>query len=145
MQATSSGISSGTGYTFEAGMTRKSAKQPGRGRACKKRKASKQRILSKEAIARLVQGDNDPDAFVVASASARAIEKKIKKTHDPALINDWHALSTSDHFYYMCTKYYADAAVHAYFNPYESPYDAYINFMNVLDNLRSRVEAKATA
>jgi len=70
-----------------------------------------------------------------------AIEKPIKETHDAQLIQDWHALSTSDHFYYMCTKYYADAAVHAYFNPYESPYDAYINYMNVLDNLKGRLEA----
>lgn len=70
-----------------------------------------------------------------------AIEAEIKQTHDADLIQDWHALSTSDHFYYMCTKYYADAAVHAYFNPYESPYDAYINYMNVLDNLKGRLEA----
>ena len=70
-----------------------------------------------------------------------AIEKPIKATHDAQLIHDWQALSTSDHFYYMCTKYYADAAVHAYFNPYESPYDAYINYMNVLDNLKGRLEA----
>ena len=69
-----------------------------------------------------------------------AIEVPIKATHDASLIHDWQALSTSDHFYYMCTKYYADAAVHAYFNPYESPYDAYINFMNVLDNLKNRLE-----
>ncbi|MEM9109196.1 MAG: glycoside hydrolase family 57 protein [Planctomycetota bacterium] len=70
-----------------------------------------------------------------------AIEPAIKATHDPDLIHDWQALSTSDHFYYMCTKYYADADVHAYFNPYESPYDAYINFMNVLDNLKGRLDA----
>jgi alpha-amylase/alpha-mannosidase (GH57 family) len=43
-------------------------------------------------------------------------------------------LTTSDHFYYMCTKYWADGDVHKYFSPYESPYDSYINFMNVLDN-----------
>ena len=70
-----------------------------------------------------------------------AIEKPIKTTHNAQLIHDWQALSPSDHFYYMCTKYYADAAVHAYFNPYESPYDAYINYMNVLDNLKGRLEA----
>ena len=74
-----------------------------------------------------------------------AVEDSIKQTHDADLIKDWHALSTSDHFYYMCTKYYADAAVHAYFNPYESPYDAYINYMNVLDNLKGRLEAVASA
>ncbi|MGB1126063.1 MAG: glycoside hydrolase family 57 protein [Phycisphaeraceae bacterium] len=73
-----------------------------------------------------------------------AIENAIKATHDAQLIHDWQALSTSDHFYYMCTKYYSDADVHAYFNPYESPYDAYINFMNVLDNLKGRLEAVAS-
>lgn len=54
---------------------------------------------------------------------------------------DWCNLSTSDHFYYMCTKYFADGMVHTYFNPYDSPYDSYINFMNVLDNLRTRLAA----
>ncbi|MEO1235342.1 MAG: glycoside hydrolase family 57 protein [Planctomycetota bacterium] len=62
---------------------------------------------------------------------------------DEDIYRDWRRLSTSDHFYYMCTKYYADAEVHQYFSPYESPYDGYINFMNVLDHLRSRVEAGA--
>lgn len=52
---------------------------------------------------------------------------------------DWCNLTTSDHFYYMCTKYFADGMVHTYFNPYDSPYDSYINFMNVLDNLRTRI------
>ena len=47
-------------------------------------------------------------------------------------------MQTSDHFYYMCTKYFADGDVHKYFNPYDSPYDSYINFMNVLDNLKHR-------
>ena len=50
-------------------------------------------------------------------------------------------LQTSDHFYYMCTKYFADGDVHKYFNPYESPYDSYINLMNVMDNVRSRAKA----
>ncbi|HYD01336.1 MAG TPA: glycoside hydrolase family 57 protein [Phycisphaerales bacterium] len=54
------------------------------------------------------------------------------------VLEDWRKLTTSDHYYYMCTKYWADGDVHKYFSPYESPYDAYINFMNVLDNLRSR-------
>jgi alpha-amylase len=45
----------------------------------------------------------------------------------------------SDHFYYMCTKFWADGDVHKYFSPYDSPYDGYINFMNVLDNMRTRI------
>lgn len=66
------------------------------------------------------------------------LEDSVKTTGDPRLLRDWRRLTCSDHFYYMCTKYFADAAVHNYFNPYESPYDSYINYMNVLDNLRGR-------
>jgi alpha-amylase len=66
------------------------------------------------------------------------LEKKIKNTGDEKLIADWRKLQISDHFYYMCTKYFSDGDVHKYFNPYDSPYDSYINFMNVLDNLRGR-------
>jgi alpha-amylase len=66
------------------------------------------------------------------------LEEKVKQTKDENIIRDWRKLQISDHFYYMCTKYFADGDVHKYFNPYESPYDSYINFMNVLDNLNSR-------
>ncbi|HLB74509.1 MAG TPA: glycoside hydrolase family 57 protein [Sedimentisphaerales bacterium] len=66
------------------------------------------------------------------------LEKQIKSTGDAKIISDWRKLQASDHFYYMCTKYFADGDVHKYFNPYDSPYDSYINFMNVLDNLQSR-------
>jgi alpha-amylase len=55
------------------------------------------------------------------------------------LLEDWRRLTTSDHFYYMCTKWFSDGDVHKYFNPYDSPYDSYINYMNVLDNVRSRL------
>ena len=54
------------------------------------------------------------------------------------ILASWRRLQTSDHFYYMCTKYFADGDVHKYFNPYDSPYDSFINFMNVLDNLKFR-------
>ncbi|MCG3181218.1 MAG: hypothetical protein BIFFINMI_03593 [Phycisphaerae bacterium] len=68
---------------------------------------------------------------------------EIKRSGDVPMIHDWRRLGTSDHFYYMCTKFFADGDVHKYFNPYESPYDSYINFMNVLDNLRTRGTAPA--
>ncbi len=58
---------------------------------------------------------------------------------DPALWQDWRKLQTSDHFYYMCTKWLEDGDVHKYFNPYASPYDAYINYMNVLDDFSGRL------
>ncbi|MHC4258123.1 MAG: glycoside hydrolase family 57 protein [Planctomycetota bacterium] len=67
-------------------------------------------------------------------------EDTIKQTQNEELLADWRRLQTSDHFYYMCTKYFADGDVHKYFNPYESPYDSYINFMNVLGNLRQQCE-----
>ncbi len=61
-----------------------------------------------------------------------SLEKPVMETHDTELIEAWRALQTSDHFYYMCTKWFADGDVHRYFNPYDSPYDAYINYQNVL-------------
>lgn len=68
------------------------------------------------------------------------LEKLVKQTRDDQLLADWRKLQTSDHFYYMCTKYFADGDVHKYFNPYDSPYDSYINYMNVLTNLKARCE-----
>lgn len=70
------------------------------------------------------------------------LEGAVKHRHDEGdeyILEDWRKLTTSDHLYYMCTKFWADGDVHKYFSPYDSPYDAYINFMNVLDNIRSRV------
>jgi alpha-amylase len=67
------------------------------------------------------------------------LEGALKEKGDLVLLDDWRRLTTSDHFYYMCTKYWADGDVHKYFSPYESPYDSYINFMNVLDNIQTRV------
>ena len=53
---------------------------------------------------------------------------------------DWKYLQASDHFYYMSTKFFTDGAYHAYYNPYESPYDAYINYMNVLSDFSIQAE-----
>ena len=69
------------------------------------------------------------------------LEPLVLERGDPDLLEDWRRLQSSDHFYYMSTKHLADAAVHQYFNPYDSPYDAFINFMNVLDHLRGRLGA----
>lgn len=69
------------------------------------------------------------------------LEQQVRASGDERLLRDWRRLQTSDHFYYMCTKFFADGEVHKYFNPYDSPYDSYINYMNVLDNLRTRLPA----
>lgn len=71
-----------------------------------------------------------------------ALEEKVHAAGDPKIMEDWQRLQTSDHFYYMCTKWSADGDVHAYFSPYESPYDAYISYMNALSDLRLRLEGK---
>lgn len=65
--------------------------------------------------------------------------KEVRKRSNDELLEKWRRLQTSDHFYYMCTKWSADGDVHAYFSPYESPYEAYIAYMNVLRDLASRV------
>jgi len=67
------------------------------------------------------------------------LEGEVLKTEDKDLISDWRKLQISDHFYYMCTKWFADGDVHKYFNPYESPYDAFISFMNAANDLKLRV------
>lgn len=69
-----------------------------------------------------------------------ALEERIKKQNNTELLHDWRYLQTSDHFYYMCTKWFNDGDVHKYFNPYESPYDAFISYMNVLSDLHLRLE-----
>ncbi len=68
------------------------------------------------------------------------IEGAVKATKNEKLIEDWRKLQTSDHFYYMCTKWFNDGDVHKYFNPYDSPYDAFITYMNILNDIKARLE-----
>ena len=68
------------------------------------------------------------------------MEDEILKTRDERLIEDWRRLQTSDHFYYMCIKWFSDGDVHKYFNPYDNPYDAFITFINILNDLRERTQ-----
>lgn len=92
--------------------------------------------------------DRDLTAWVgnpmqkAAIESLYGLEEDILKANDGRLIEDWRKLQTSDHFYYMCTKWSADGDVHAYFSPYESPYDAYIAYMNALSDLKLRLERR---
>lgn len=69
------------------------------------------------------------------------LEPKIRQLNNPGMLRTWQRLQTSDHFYYMCTKWFADGDVHSYFNPYGTPYDAYINYMNVLADFSMRLDA----
>ena len=63
----------------------------------------------------------------------------------PDLYETWRRLSTSDHVYYMCTKWFSDGDVHKYFSPYDTPHDAFISFMNVIDGLRREMAAVVNA
>jgi alpha-amylase len=61
--------------------------------------------------------------------------REVKALGDPVRLERWRRLTTSDHCYYMCTKWFADGDVHRYFNPHESPYDAFVAFMNACTDL----------
>lgn len=74
-----------------------------------------------------------------------SLRDKILASEDLSLIEDWRRLQTSDHFYYMCTKWFNDGDIHAYFSPYDTPYEAYINFMNAYRDLRYRLAEKGVA
>ncbi len=67
------------------------------------------------------------------------LSDKVNKCNDEQMKKDWEYLQSSDHFYYMATKFFSDGAVHAYFNPYETPYDAFMNYMNVLSDFEIRL------
>lgn len=77
-----------------------------------------------------------------ALRSIYELEDAIKEIGDEKLLDDWRRLQTSDHFYYMCTKWFADGDVHAYFNPYESPYEAFIAHANAVKDLRLKLEGR---
>jgi alpha-amylase len=68
------------------------------------------------------------------------LETEIKDSGDFELLEDWRKLQTSDHFYYMCTKFWSDGDVHKYFSPYQSPYEAFIYFMNAFHDLQARLK-----
>lgn len=70
--------------------------------------------------------------------------EKVSLTKDPAIWADFGHLQESDHFYYMCTKFFSDGEVHKYFNPYDTPYEAFINYMNVLSDFEIRLDEESS-
>ncbi len=77
---------------------------------------------------------------VAALDKLYSLSRKVNKCEDQKIRKDWAFLQSSDHFYYMATKFFSDGAVHAYFNPYETPYDAFMNYMNVLSDFEIRLK-----
>ena len=74
-----------------------------------------------------------------------AMKEKLAIVNDPELYSDFGHLQESDHFYYMCTKFFSDGEVHKYFNPYDTPYEAFINYMNVISDFQIRLDEKRAA
>ena len=70
-----------------------------------------------------------------------SLGEKVYESDDDGIKQDYAYLQVSDHFYYMSTKFFSDGEVHSYFNPYDTPYDAFINYMNVLSDFEIRVNA----
>ncbi len=71
-----------------------------------------------------------------------SLEKSVKELQDPQILRAWRHLQNSDHLYYCCTKSLSDQDVHNYFSPYDSPFDSYINYMNILHDLKDEVNAR---
>jgi len=68
-----------------------------------------------------------------------ALKERVKKCTDQKIQKDWLYLQSNDHLYYMCTKFFSDGEVHKFFNPYGNPYEAFINYMNVLSDFTLRL------
>ena len=75
-----------------------------------------------------------------AMQAVYGIKQDVLESEDAHMLEDWRRLQTSDHPYYMCTKYFNDGDVHAYFSPYDSPYDAFLYYMNALRDMRERLD-----
>lgn len=69
-----------------------------------------------------------------------SLQEKLSIINLPQLWEDYGHLQESDHFYNMSTKFFSDGGSHRYINPYDTPYEAFINYMNVLADFALRVE-----
>ncbi|HEC86762.1 MAG TPA: alpha-amylase [Thermoplasmatales archaeon] len=80
------------------------------------------------------------DMQIACFNELKEIGRRVKEKGDENLIRLWRLLQTSDHLYYISTKGLADGDVHKYFSPYSGPYEGFINYMNILQDLKQRVE-----
>ena len=75
----------------------------------------------------------------------RRLAAPVRASRDPELVHAWRLLQTSDHLYYCCTKFFGDQDIHTYFSPYDSPYVAFANYMNVLESLAAKAKERVPA
>ena len=80
-----------------------------------------------------------------AVAKLYSIGERVRLCQDKRIKQDWNYLQASDHFFYMSTKHNSDGTVHSHYSPYGSPYTAFTNYMNVLSDFMTRVEAQYPA
>ena len=103
-------------------------------------------ILNVEHPTSWADEERDLTAWLGNNLQREAFDNLYKLADDVALIdddaiqNDWYNLQSSDHFFYMCTKYFSDGSVHQHTNPFKSPYDAFINYMNILADFTERIK-----
>ena len=91
-----------------------------------------------------LENDMQKDAHRRALRAPAADARAAAEAGHPELYEAWRKLSTSDHVYYMSTKWHSDGDVHEYFTPYDSPHDSYVLFMHVLDDLSLRMDRALT-
>jgi alpha-amylase len=131
-------LSKGHDYKFLSAVESISKLQP-------KGKARIQRTTSwadrNKDLSAWVGNDLQKDAFY----TLYKLGKRVVSMTDQELFSDYRNLQSSDHFYYMSTKTAEDGNVHQYFSPYHSPYEAFVNYMNVLADLELRVDKKQKA
>jgi len=72
----------------------------------------------------------------------RSMRTDVQALGDAEVTHTWRLLQTSDHLYYCCTKWMADGDIHKYFSPYDSPYLAFVNYMNAIQDLRAKIDAR---
>ena len=102
-------------------------------------------IVVPQAISRIDNEGGDISAWTGNELQREALHKlyslsdKISKCADSDLFRDWQYLQTTDHFYYMCSKFFLNKEVSTLVNPYNNPYEAFMNYMNVLNDFTYRV------
>ena len=110
---------------------------------------SKLKPVGELAVVHAISGADearDTSAWIGNALQHEALDKlyrageRVRLCEDRRLKQDWWYLQGSDHFYYMSTKHFADGAVHSQFSPYETPYQAFTNYMNVLADVLVRVD-----
>ncbi|MBL7669337.1 MAG: hypothetical protein JNM39_02515, partial [Bdellovibrionaceae bacterium] len=98
-----------------------------------------ERVVSWADMERDLTAWNGNQMQKAALERAYAMSTKVFARQNPHLTSAWRKLLTSDHFYYICTKFFSDGDVHAYFSPFKNPYEGFMSYMNVLTDIEKSV------